>query len=432
MVDTARPPAPHVDHCMLPGELARAADPDQRPTGGSARRTPRDWGVDLMMCLVAVLVGASEYTLVMLPDMFDLPTWLRIIDPLLGAVACLALWWRRRFPVVTGILAAVAASMSNTATGAVFLLLFSLALHRGWKYAVPISFGMVLLGVPYIATYFPPVYGPPAPWMFVILLGTALVVTAGLGVRARRQLVLAMRLRADAERREHMRQLDESRHAERQRIAREMHDVLAHRISLLSVHAGALEYRTAMAEAGTAPPPTAAEVHSAVSVVRSNANQALEELREVLHLLRHEDATADVEREEIRAAPQPTTDRLPALVDEARRSGQQVHADLADDLTALRPQLQRTVYRMVQEGLTNARKHAPGAAVDVLVRGEPGGEVVVEVGNPVPVGVTTSEIPGAGSGLTGLAERVALHGGELTRDIADGQFRLRASMPWPR
>jgi signal transduction histidine kinase len=208
--------------------------------------------------------------------------------------------------------------------------------------------------------------------------------------------------------------------------------VLAHRISLLSVHAGALEYRTAMAEGGTAPPPTAAEVYSAVSVVRSNANQALEELREVLHLLRHADATADVEREESRAAPQPTTDRLPALVEEARRSGQQVHADLAEDLAALRPQLQRTVYRMVQEGLTNARKHAPGAAVDVQVRGEPGGEVVVEVGNPVPVGVTASEIPGAGAGLTGLAERVALQGGELTREIADGRFRLRACMPWPQ
>ncbi|WP_433556516.1 sensor histidine kinase [Pseudonocardia xinjiangensis] len=431
MVDTARPAAPPVDRWMLPGELARAVDPDGRATTGSARRTPRDWAVDLAMFLVAVLVGASEQTLVVLPDLFGLPTWLRIADPLLGAAACFALWWRRRFPVATGVLAAVAASMSNTATGAVFLLLFSLALHRGWTYAVPVSFGMVLLGVPYMATYFPAVFGPPVPWILVILLLVALVVTAGLGVRARRQLVLAMGLRADAERREHARALEESRHTERQRIAREMHDVLAHRISLLSVHAGALEYRTAMAESGTAPPPTAAEVHSAVSVVRSNANQALDELREVLHLLRDPAATADVDREEIRAAPQPTVDRLPALVDEARRSGQDVHADLADDLSALRPQVQRTVYRIVQEGLTNARKHAPGAAVHVLVRGEPGGDVVVQVGNPVPLGVTTSEIPGAGSGLTGLAERVALHGGELTREITDGRFRLGASIPWP-
>jgi len=86
-----------------------------------------------------------------------------------------------------------------------------------------------------------------------------------------------------------------------------------------------------------------------VSVVRSNANQALEELSEVLHLLRHPDTTADTEREEIRAAPPPTVDRLPALVEEARRSGQQVRADLGDGLTAIRPQLQRTVYRMVQQ-----------------------------------------------------------------------------------
>ena len=365
-----------------------------------------------------------------LPNLLELPTWLRIADPLLGAAACVALWWRRRFPVALAIGGAVAASMSNTATGAVALLLFSVALHRGWTWAVPIAVGTVLLGVPYVVTYFPGALGPPALWLLVILLGAALVVTAGLGVRARRQLVLALRMRADADRREHGRQLEESRRTERQRIAREMHDVLAHRISLLSVHAGALEYRTAMAENGTAPPPTAAEVHSAVSVVRSNANQALEELSEVLHLLRHPDTTADSEREEIRAAPPPTVDRLPALVEEARRSGQQVRADLGDGLTAIRPQLQRTVYRMVQEGLTNARKHAPGAAVDVLVRGAPGGEVVVQVTNPAPVGVITSEIPGAGSGLTGLAERIALHGGDLTGEISDGQFRLRARIPW--
>jgi len=195
------------------------------------------------------------------------------------------------------------------------------------------------------------------------------------------------------------------------------------------VHAGALEYRTAMTENGAAPP-TAAEVHRAVSVVRTNANQALEELREVLHLLRHPGQAPDTEREEMRAAPQPTVGRLPAFVEEARRSGQEVRPDLDDGLAALRPQLQRTVFRIVQEGLTNARKHAPGAAVDVLVRGEPGGNVLVEVANMAPIGVTTSEIPGAAAGLTGLAERVGLHGGELVREISDGRFTLRARIPW--
>ena len=106
-----------------------------------------------------------------------------------------------------------------------------------------------------------------------------------------------------------------------------------------------------------------------------------------------------------------------------------MRADIATEVAALRPQLQRTVYRIVQEGLTNARKHAPGAAVDVLVRGGPDREVLVQVANVAPTGGTTSEIPGAGSGLAGLAERVALHGGELTRDNRDGQFQLRARIP---
>jgi signal transduction histidine kinase len=413
---------------MLPGELARAADlQDPRP-GAAGRRTARDWAVDLTLFMLAALVAVFEQAAVMLPNTFELPTWLRIVDPVLGVATCLALWWRRRFPVATAVFAGIAASMSNTATGALAVLLFSVALHRGWTYAVSIAAGTALLGAPYILTYFPESYGPPLLWFLIILLGAGLVVSAGLGVRARRQLVLALRMRADADRREHARQMEESRRGERQRIAREMHDVLAHRISLLSVHAGALEYRTSMAEAGTAPPPTAAEVHNAVGVVRSNANQALDELREVLYLLRQPDATADTEREEIRAAPQPTAERLPALVEEARRSGQKVRTDIAGGLADLRPQVQRTVYRIVQEGLTNARKHAAGVAVDVLVATKDG-EVEVQVVNPVPVGVTTSEIPGAGSGLTGLAERVALHGGELSREISDGKFHLRARIP---
>jgi hypothetical protein len=117
---------------MLPGELAPAADLSNVPPGGSAPRTARDWAVDLAMFLAAALIAVSEQVTVVLPNLLELPTWLRIADPLLGAAACVALWWRRRFPVALAIGGAVAASMSNTATGAVALLLFSVALHRGW------------------------------------------------------------------------------------------------------------------------------------------------------------------------------------------------------------------------------------------------------------------------------------------------------------
>ncbi|MFK0251467.1 sensor histidine kinase [Amycolatopsis azurea] len=406
-----------VDRWMLPGELARADEPGE----SSGKRTPRDWAVDITLFVIAVFAWCLEFEYFVSPNVLGLPLWAQIADSAAGAAVCLAIWWRRRFPVSAGVLAATAGALANTAAAAMVILLFSLALHRGWKAAVPITSVALLISVPYIHTFFPGADTQALPWLLSLVLGAALVVTAGCGVRARRQVVLALRMRADAERMGHLRALEASRRAERQRIAREMHDVLAHRISLLAVHAGALEYRTAQAERGAAPEPSAAEVRDVVAVVRSNANQALEELREVLDLLRQRP-------EDGREAPQPTAARLPALIDEARLSGQQVRAELAEGLEDLRPQLQRTIYRIVQEGLTNARKHAPGAAVDVLA-GVEGGEVLVQVANAAPIGVTTSEIPGAGAGLTGLTERVALHGGELTREITEGEFRMCARIP---
>ena len=411
---------------MLPGELARAVDPAGTPAiPGPAARTPRDWAVDVAFFAVAVLVGVGEFSGTVLQNQYDLPAWLRVLDPVLGVALCVALWWRRRFPVALGLAAAGAMAVSNTAAGAGLVLLFSLALHRGWTTAVPVTGLAVLLGLPYIITVLPPVLGMPALALAVILtLLMLLVLTAGLAVRARRQLVLVLRLRADEARREEERRQEESRRAERERIAREMHDVLAHRISLLSVHAGALEYRTAD---GAVTPLTAGEVHDAARVVRAGAHQALEELRDVLQVLRHPDGDPQ-NGDAAGRAPQPDARRLPALLDEARRGGQRVHGDLADGLAELRPQLQRTVYRVVQEGLTNARKHAPGAEVQVTAA-VADGEVHVEIANPAPLGVTTSEIPGAGAGLTGLAERVALHGGELTREVSGGRFRLAARIP---
>jgi signal transduction histidine kinase len=390
-----------VDQWALPGELARAVDPG-RP---DRRRTVRDWAVDAAMFGLAALAWALELHTSVLPNSNGVPGWLNAADPVLGAAACLAVWARRRYPVATALGASIVAAVATTASGAALLLLFSLALHRRWTVALAVVAATFPLGVPYVLAYTPDRDGgPPFLLAFVTVL-LALVLVAGLAVRARRQLVLALRLRAEDARRE-------ARHAERELIAREMHDVLAHRLSLLSVHAGALEYRTAAAASGAGPPLTTDEVHSAVGVVRAAAHQAIEELRGVLDVLHHVEAP-------------PGADRLAGLVEEARHGGQRVRAGFGDDLTALPPALQRTVYRVVQEGLTNARKHAAGAAVDVIVCREPGGDVIARVTNPVGTGAT---IPGAGAGLAGLAERVALHGGELSHRLDDGVFVLEARM----
>ena len=128
-----------------------------------------------------------------------------------------------------------------------------------------------------------------------------------------------------------------------------------------------------------------------------------------------------------------TVAALPTLIAEARAAGQVItlHQTIdADRLAMLDEQVQRTIFRTIQEGLTNARKHTPGAIVDIELGGSAESGVSVMISNPLPVGTTRAEIPGAGVGLTGWAERVRLDGGRLSRDVADGRFVLTARLPW--
>jgi signal transduction histidine kinase len=198
-----------------------------------------------------------------------------------------------------------------------------------------------------------------------------------------------------------------------------MHDVLAHRLSLLATYAGAIEYRP------DAPPE---QVARAAGVVRAGAHQALDELREVITVLREDDGDGDgAER------PQPGLADLSRLVDESRDAGARIQLDdRVPDPAALPGAAGRTAYRVVQEGLTNARKHAPGEPVQVVIDGRPGGELLVEIRNPLVNGQATGPaIGGSGTGLIGLTERVRLAGGELDHQAADGEFRLSARLPWP-
>jgi signal transduction histidine kinase len=227
-------------------------------------------------------------------------------------------------------------------------------------------------------------------------------VSSGLLVRSRRE-----RLREAVE---HQRlRLQEARHAERERIAREMHDVLAHRLSLLAVHAGALEVRPSATE----------QERQAVGVVRQCAHEALEDLRQVIGAVR---AAGPVEDR-----PQPTLADVPALVAQCRRADAAVELDLVV-AGAVPDGTGRHAYRIVQEGLTNARKHAPDAPVRVRVGDAPGGGLTIEVVNPA--SATGSSLPGTGTGLVGLTERARLAGGRLEHGrTADGGFRLWAWLP---
>jgi signal transduction histidine kinase len=265
---------------------------------------------------------------------------------------------------------------------------------------------------------------------FWLSLGVASVLTGavlgwGMLVRSRREYLNSLRDRAIRAESEQQLRIDQARRMERAQIAREMHDVLAHRISLVSLHAGALEFRP------DAPPD---EIAMAAGVIRDSAHEALKELREVIGVLR-EGPASQPER------PQPALLDVPELIDESREAGIRVHYSCVVASPGEMPATAgRAVYRVVQEALTNARKHAPGAEVTVSVGGGPGSGVWVEVRNPAPAptgrgaaigGSGAATVPGAGVGLVGLTERMELAGGRLEHGFTAGRgFRLRAEIPW--
>jgi signal transduction histidine kinase len=301
---------------------------------------------------------------------------------------------------------------------ACLIALFTVAVHRptrvvAWIGALNLASGTVF-------TVLRPDHTTPLAVTVVIgLLATTGTIAWGMLVRARRQLVMSLHERAERAEAEQQLRIGQARQLERNRIAREMHDVLAHRISLVSMHAGALEFR---AEA------VGAEVARSAAVIRSSAHQALEDLREVIGVLR--DGTDDAPER-----PQPTLDDVPCLIKESQQAGMHVTLRFAFTETddGLPLSVGRTAYRIVQEGLTNARKHAPGAAVTVDLEGSPGPGLTVEIRSRRPIRARTGpQIPGAGQGLVGLAERTDLAGGRLEHGrLPDGDFRLGAWLPWP-
>ena len=208
-----------------------------------------------------------------------------------------------------------------------------------------------------------------------------------------------------------------SRQDERELIAREVHDTVAHQLSLVSLQAAVLEV--------TRPDGDAAA--QAGRDMRSAAHQALEEMRRLIGTLR------DAGSASWSVATAATLADLPELIDTARAAGAHVRAMVfVSDAADAPAGLTRAVYRIVQESLTNALKHAPGQDVEIDVRAAPGSEVRVLVANLLPpADIAAAPVPGAGAGLTGMAERVALAGGRLDAGERDGRFVVQAWLPWP-
>ncbi|MGP7960337.1 sensor histidine kinase [Sanguibacter sp. A247] len=393
------------------------------------------------------------------------------LDVALGLASYIIVWFRRRWPMTVVVVLLVMSSLSVSASAAATLAVVSVCARRRMIEVVPVT---ALLIITSLASYYTVDGLPHMRWWGVVivqLMSTILIVGVGLYIGARRELVWTLQSRAEAAERARATDAERARAQERAAIAHEMHDVLAHRVSLVAMHAGALAYRTDLSPE---------EVRESAGVVRDNAHRALEELREVLGVLR---AGTDLSATD---APQPTLERIDDLVADARALGARVDfgmtPSVTDESATLAGSTVRTAYRIVQEGLTNARKHAAASPIVVRVTGTPddgltvmvrtlgrrgpgggthrgallatpAGSVGADVGvarvggsaGPSSGGASAGSSPGgsssggamalpaSGHGLRGLRERVALLGGTFDAgDDATGGFVVRASLPWSR
>lgn len=203
---------------------------------------------------------------------------------------------------------------------------------------------------------------------------------------------------------------------ERTRIARELHDVVAHHMSVITVQADSAPYRIS----GLSEP--AQEEFASIAAA---ARESLGEMRRLLSVLRSDGTEGD-------RAPQPGLDRLQQLVEATVRAGLPAELSLAAELGEVPPAVDLSAYRIVQEALANVVRHAPGARTQVSVRAAAGHLNVLVVNGPAPKPVAPLESAGTGHGLVGMRERVRLTGGTLdTGPLPDGGFRVAARMPLP-
>ncbi|MFH8519072.1 sensor histidine kinase [Streptomyces gelaticus] len=327
-------------------------------------------------------------------------------------------------------------------TGMAVVMSLSMWLVPGWFLASADGAGVWVPSAAPVAAYSAVVYStrPRVAWALtgvLTLLATrlwalsfavtasGLVLTAvpallGMYVGARRGLIAALTERA--ERAEHERFLvaEQARAEERVRLAGEMHDVVTHRIGLMVLQAGALRVQ--------APD---AHVRQEAEALRAAGCQALEELRDLVGVLRSpQSAEGVVEAGTAEGVRKPDLG-LAVLVAESRAVGVEVEFEEVGDASVLAPVVARTVYRVVQEALTNARKHAPGGSVRVDVRYEVD-RVRLAVRNTPPTKPVDGDLAGSGDrhGLSGLRQRVVLVGGTFAwGPLPEGGFVVESALP---
>jgi signal transduction histidine kinase len=390
---------------------------EDRPTPEETR-PPLTWASHAWRYALCLVISGLAWSEVVTIEWRDHRTlfWLELSA---GVLSYVLVHFRRRAPLLVAVVIAALTTVSSVAGGPATLAAVSLATARR-------PGQIVLVGIAGLTAAMG--YSVLAPSMVSSSLGVTFGVNLvfivgilgwGMYLGSRRELLWTLRRRAQRAEDERDLRVAQARVTERTRIAREMHDVLAHRITQVSMQAGALGFRDDLA---------ADRLREGLAHIQNQANEALHELRGILGVLR-EDGTGQPA-----AQPQPTYGDVARLVAEARASGSNVQLDDQVDQEGqpVPDAVGRTVYRIVQEGLTNARKHAPGALVSINLTGGPERGIAVELRNPLGFNPfpTATSAPGAGLGMVGLRERTELRGGRLHHGLDRGDFVLRAWIPW--
>ncbi|NBE54125.1 sensor histidine kinase [Streptomyces boluensis] len=397
------------------------------------RLSARAQDLSVALAVTAVTVGGAFWGMRGATETF----WQSLVGWLLVGIGCAALCFRRRWPIgvaVVTLLACTAYYPFSAYDGPV-MVAFIVALYTAaadGRFAAAAALGVVaMLLIVYGEAVQEPGQRKVDDMSIMMLAGWLLsLLVLARAQRTRAAYVEEVRQRALAAEREQEARAQQSASEERLRIARELHDVLGHSISLINVQSGAALHRLSKrhthkdGETGsTRVPPerTAAALataEEALEAVKSTSKDALGELRATLGMLRRADESAPT-------APTSGLERLPELLARARSAGLDVRLDTVGTPRPLPPPLDLAAYRIVQESLTNVTRHAHACVVvvtltyadkDLQVRIEDDGQ-----GSP--------DEEAHGSGIRGMAERAKAFGGELTaRNTPDG-FRVSARLP---
>ena len=396
---------------LLPARRTQNAEAGSR---WSLRGDPRQLLIDLAMVLVALLdVWLKSQWIKALPPDPDFPA-VQAYQEWFNWIAVAALVGRRRFPFVVLVLT-VPGFFTGWAQMAAMIALYTVARRyvTGWQTVVA---GVLVWSCRFMTW-------PPSEFTKTPLSGhfhsaiygflvVGLPIAIALLAHARQELSARITELAESRERERVLHAHAIRADERAKLAREMHDVVSHQVSLIAMQAGAL--RMAVADA---------EHKQVAGTIRTLSTRTLDELRQLVSVLRAPEDTH-----------QPGVDELSELAADA---GFEVSVQLKGAVQDLPAPVSGAVYRTVQEALTNIRKHAVGASATVLIdagdaAGDSGGDVLVEVRN-TPPSSPSSSLPSGGHGLVGLRERATLLGGQFSAGpTEEGGFLVSASFPRQR